>query len=257
MTQPRSTSSPADALGATIANQSSRLSALETVAHRHDTDDGRFVRIIGDTMTGPLRNENSAGGTGRMASIPSANTDGDGGLYTGTTVDSLLVGTDQSTNLHLGANRVLGLTIEPSGSTYVNGPAYGLNIAGQMVGTSRIITTNRLQGMSFAVGSNVQATIFNFNINTTGIRHNHIIVWYQFSCYIDAAYAIKGRVIIGGTFYDSNYFSNEGSSHKEFSMYVAKNQTEGTINIQGACYAIGGAIRADINDSASIVVAVG
>lgn len=43
MTQPRSTSSPADALGATIANQSSRLSALETVAHRHDPPLSAFV----------------------------------------------------------------------------------------------------------------------------------------------------------------------------------------------------------------------
>ena len=43
MTQPRSTSSPADALGATIANQSARSSALEQVAHRHPTLMGRGV----------------------------------------------------------------------------------------------------------------------------------------------------------------------------------------------------------------------
>lgn len=57
MTQPRSTSSPADALGATIANQSARSSALEQVAHRHGSLFGRGVvavaqQSIGSDITG-------------------------------------------------------------------------------------------------------------------------------------------------------------------------------------------------------------
>lgn len=43
MTQPRSTSTPVDALGATIANQSARAAALENVAHRHPSLFGRGV----------------------------------------------------------------------------------------------------------------------------------------------------------------------------------------------------------------------
>jgi len=193
-----------------------------------------------------------------MASVVSVNTDGENGLYTGTTIDSLLIGTDQSTNLHLGANRRLGLTVEPSGNVYLNSDARNFTAAGQMIGSTRIITWNQVPSSgSWAVGSGVLYNYFNFNINTTGIRHNHLVVWFNWACYIDAAYAIRGRVNIGGASIDHSYFSNEGASHKEFSMITARNITEGIINIQAGTYAAGGAIRGDANDAASIVVAVG
>lgn len=258
MAQSRTSSTPVDALGSTIASQSSRLTALETVAHRHDTDSGRFVKIIGDTMTGPLLNENSAAGTGRMASVDLANQDGSGGSYIGTTLNSLLIGTDQSTNLHLGANRRLGLTVESSGDVYLNSDARNYTAAGQMVGSTRIIETRTVPASAtWAVGSNVLYNYFSFNINTLGIRHSHVVVWFNWSCYIDAPYAIKGRINIGGTLQDHNFFSNEGASHKEFSMIWAKAQTESSaILIEGGTYAIGGAVRGDVNDAASITVAV-
>jgi hypothetical protein len=52
MTRPRSTSSPSDALGATIANQSARTASLETVAHRHARLFGRGVVAIAQDGVG-------------------------------------------------------------------------------------------------------------------------------------------------------------------------------------------------------------
>jgi len=57
MTRPRATTSPSDALGATIADLKARLARLENIAHQHNTPQSDFVRRAGDTMTGDLRIE--------------------------------------------------------------------------------------------------------------------------------------------------------------------------------------------------------
>lgn len=54
MTRPRATTSPSDALGATIADLKARLARLENIAHQHNTPASGFVRRAGDTMTGEL-----------------------------------------------------------------------------------------------------------------------------------------------------------------------------------------------------------
>jgi hypothetical protein len=54
MTRPRATTSPSDALGATIADLKARLARLENVAHQHNTPQSDFVRRAGDTMSGDL-----------------------------------------------------------------------------------------------------------------------------------------------------------------------------------------------------------
>ena len=69
MTRPRSTSSPSDALGATIANQSARTSSLETVAHRHAGLFGRGVVAVALTEVG----SNIGGITTTPVDIPSTN----------------------------------------------------------------------------------------------------------------------------------------------------------------------------------------
>ena len=167
MTRPRATTSPSDALGATIADLKARLARLENIAHQHNTPASDFVRRAGDTMTGDLRIEASnpeglyvgsdsdqvtdtksikvqsrgyagilldgdtdnvagePGGafvrlqqdgglvSGRIAVVQGANEDGEGGTYTGSQGNALLVG--GNANLNLGAASQVRIRIGSTG----------------------------------------------------------------------------------------------------------------------------------------------
>jgi hypothetical protein len=169
MTRPRATTSPSDALGATIADLKARLARLENIAHQHNTPASDFVRRAGDTMTGDLRIEapnaeglyvgsdsdqvtdtksikvqsrgyagilldgdtdNVAGEPGgafvrlqqdggavrgRVGMVNSSGDNGEGGSYSGSLGNSLLVGTDGNYRVQFGTNGTVRGRFEGNG----------------------------------------------------------------------------------------------------------------------------------------------
>ncbi len=175
MTRPRATTSPSDALGATIADLKARLARLENIAHQHNTPASDFVRRAGDTMTGDLRIEapnaeglyvgsdsdqvtdtksikvqsrgyagilldgdtdNVAGEpggafvrlqqdggliSGRLVMVNSSGDDGEGGSYSGSLANSLLVGTDGNYRVQFGTNGTVRMALAGNGDLDIGG----------------------------------------------------------------------------------------------------------------------------------------
>lgn len=214
MTRPRTTTSPTDALGATLSDSKSRLVNLEALAHRHETV--------------PLAPLNSPTFTGTVT-IPAG--------------ASIVGYAPLASPSFTGSPTYAGLA-----------NPYGWHTAGQPLGTEMVIGAYGRQGGSFSaanawidigsvgvtvpVACQVMEIVFGFSIYTSGSGQYLVRVLYSGT----------------GQTGQLTYFSNEGYSHKIIGGTIGVGCAPGTGTVYLQVFGNGISLINDANDSAYFTV---
>lgn len=128
----------------------------------------------------------------------------------------------------------------------------------QMVGTGRQLTQNFTQSSgSASAAPNVELTIYNQNVDTLTVAPSALVVAFGVSCFLNGAGTIKLRIVVGGVgTRDFSFFTNEGSSHKQFFVMNGFSglPLSATTNIRCGIYSTTHTISVDSNDAFTLSV---